>query len=256
MKVTVLIPSWNSATYIARALDSILATGYGELEILVMDNESADETHAIVSTYQGSHVRCVIQKDGGMYEALNRGIELAQGDVICWLGADDQMGENAIQKVVPIFDDAAVQWVAGEGTFLFEGAASSFTKPHHLGPTVTYRILARGNVLMSSSIFFRKSYFKEVGGFDERFKLASDYDLWLRFANRSDPVVIREPLCIFSYNGNNASSKSKVAMYRETLEILRGLRPKGIFFEKHFNILRMRAYIAYNKAKSFKKALS
>jgi glycosyltransferase involved in cell wall biosynthesis len=235
--ITVLIPSWNSAHYIARALKSVAETGYSDLEILVMDNESTDGTQQVIAEWNDSRVTCISQKDTGMYEALNRGIERARGEIICWLGADDQLQSTGIVKAVEIFKDNSVQWIVGNGTFLFEQSANTRTSEHHLPRDVTLQRIAYANPLISPSIFFRKVFFDQAGCFN---------DLWLRFAALSKPYVIHESLSLFSYNGDNVSSKSKIKMYKETITILQSSKVRSTFLARQLNILRMRLYILYN----------
>jgi glycosyltransferase len=245
-KFTILIPTWNSEAYILRAIQSITSNGWPDYEIRIMDNESADQTHALVRNLKNNRIIFTSKKDHSMYEALNRGINESKGEVIGWLGADDQLIQGSLEKVAQVFNDQNVHWLAGEGKFLFESKDNK-TTDHRLPNVITAKQIVNRNLLMSPSVYFRKSFFKTVSGFNESYKLAADYDLWIKFALQENPFVLHHALSLFSYNGMNASSRRKIEMYNETIHILQSLKQKNLYMPRMMNTLRMYGYITVNK---------
>jgi len=246
LKFTILIPTWNSEAYILRAIRSITSNGWPDYEIRIMDNESTDQTHALVRKLNDNRIIFTSKKDGGMYEALNRGISESKGEIIGWLGADDQLIQSSLAKIAQVFNDQNVHWLVGEGKFLFEDTDNKIID-HHLPNVITAKQLVNRNLLMSPSVYFQKSFFKTVNGFNETYKLAADYDLWIKFALREEPFVLHEYLSLFSYNGANASSRRKIEMYNETIHILQSVKQKNLYLSRMMNTLRMHGYITANK---------
>jgi len=244
--LTVLIPSWNSESFIARGVRSILKNSYRGIEVLIVDNNSTDATRDIVASLKDDRVIFSPKKDKGMYEALNRGIKEANGEIICWIGADDRYEKGALKIIAGSFMlNQNVNWIVGEGKFIFENE-NNRTVYHQLPQKVSADTIIKGNPLISPSVAFRKSFFEKAGCFNESYKYASDYDLWIKFSLMQDPLVIHTALSLFSFNGSNISSKNKIKIYRETIRILSNVKNKKYLKIRLLNQARMIVYICYN----------
>lgn len=256
MKISILIPSWNSEHFIARALKSIISNSHTDLEVRVMDNLSTDKTEQIIKDLKDNRIIFTSQKDSSMYEALNKGIHSAKGEIIGWLGCDDYYEKDTLETVAALFKkNPKVNWIAGNGRFVFEDQDGNVTKSyiHEITKNIDLKTILKMNPLISPSVFFRKSFFEEVGGFDQNYKLAADYGLWLKFALKEKPLQTTKTLSNFSFNGQNASSKKKIQMYQETISIIRSQKDSRTFPYKYANWGRMEAYILVNRLREIRK---
>lgn len=252
---TILIPTWNSEKYIERAISSIVNNGYSDFEIIVVDNLSNDNTKKIVDTIGDDRIIFDSLKDNSIYEALDRGIKRAKGEIVGWIGCDDQYEPTTLDIIAKAFSvNKEATWATGEGKFLYEDR-DGLIKHHYLPNSLTVNEILSANPLISPSTFFLKSFYRQIGGFEQSYKLASDYDLWIRFAVKESPIVIRKSLSIFSYNGNNISSKRKIDLYKETIKILKTITVPGLRHFASTNILRIQAFIIYNRLKQAIKPL-
>lgn len=216
-KITVIIPSWNTEKYIGRAIESVLKNSGEDFEIVVVDKNSTDQTQVIANSYP--KVRLLKGADNGLYDAVDRGIREGQGEIVGWLGSDDQYFPTTLQAVSKAFqNNPQAHWVVGDGDFLYPNGGE---RHHRLPGRVNLSKILGGNPLISPSVFFKKSFYTDLGGFQKEYQLAADYDLWVRMAQLEAPHIIREPLSIFAYTGHNLSTTRKVAMYRETQNIIR-----------------------------------
>jgi glycosyltransferase involved in cell wall biosynthesis len=115
LHVSVVMPSYNQARFIRAAIDSILSQDYQGIDLLVMDGGSTDGTVDILASY-GDRLQFVSQRDAGQSDAINRGLQRAAGDIICWLNSDDLFTPRAILDVVQAFDKHPhVDFVYGRG---------------------------------------------------------------------------------------------------------------------------------------------
>jgi len=205
VRVSVVTPSFNQAAYIERTVESVLSQqGDFELEYLVIDGGSTDETLAILKRYQG-RIRLVSELDRGQSDAINKGFRMATGEILAWLNSDDTYLPGALDAAVATLRRGA-RWCFGECRIIDEHdreirqpitryktwLARRFT----LG-----RLLAAGNFISQPATFFQREIFEQAGPLEEHFHLAMDYDLWLRFARLGDPHFIHRPLANFRWHG-------------------------------------------------------
>ena len=98
MKISIVTPSFNQGAFIAQAIDSVLAQGYPDVEHIIVDNCSTDETASVLQRY--THLKVICEKDRGQSDALNKGFEAATGDIVGWLNADDKYLPGCFDAVV------------------------------------------------------------------------------------------------------------------------------------------------------------
>lgn len=178
---SIITPCLNRAAFIVEAVESVLAQNEKNLEHIIIDGGSTDGTLAILKQYP--HLQIHSGQDRGMYDALNRGLVLAQGEIIGFLNSDDLYSENALLSVRDRFQDQKVQAIAG-GALIF---TSSQTGELEIVRTYSPQ---ENNVLESATLgdpyfnawFFRRSVFERVREFDTRYRIVADREFMLRFA--------------------------------------------------------------------------
>jgi len=217
--VSVIVPCYNGAAFLEEALRSALAQSYSEVEVLVVDDGSTDNSAEIARRFP---VRYIRQENRGLSEARNAGIRESKGSYLVFLDADDRLKPRAIETgldALALRPDCAL--TVGDHVFIAPDSSylADSTKERHLHSH--YEALLRSNFIeMISSVLFRRSIFDEVGGFDATLRVAEDYELYLRIARGwpicCHPVIVAE----YRMHGTNTSRDSEL-MLTTTLQVLK-----------------------------------
>jgi glycosyltransferase involved in cell wall biosynthesis len=218
-RVSVLIGCWNNAETLPRAIDSILTQSVEELELIVVDDGSTDETPDLVGAVRDSRIRYLPLEHMGISRSLNRGLEAAAAPVVAIQDADDWSLRERLERELAVLD----RWpdVAVVGARMREVDALG----RELRPRTAFaagevnRTLMRFNPIPNSCAAFRREAALAVGGYDPRYLYAMEYDLWLRIADRHLIFNLDELLAVRRMGGSNVAARNERAQIRETLEI-------------------------------------
>lgn len=212
--VSTIIPTYNRANLVSAAIDSVLAQTYKHVEVIVIDDGSADGTLEVLNRY-GNRIQVISQSNAGPAAARNRGVTAAHGEMIAFLDSDDLWLPEKLARQVDLLCrvgesvpcclcNIKLRWKEQESTS-FEVA---WLNPA-IGEGVWHnpdKVLATRFVLFNQGVLIRRRVLREIGGFDEKFRLLEDYDLALRLSVRGDWAFIREPLVIWQENSANSLS--------------------------------------------------
>lgn len=215
MKFTIVTPSYNQGRFIERTILSVLSqAGDFDLEYIVMDGGSTDETRAILQRY-ADRLTYTSAPDGGQADAINRGLAAAKGEVLGWLNSDDIYEPGALQEVARAMTESGRRWCFGQCTIINEDDLEihrpiSWYKNYLSRRYTSSRLIAK-EFIPQPATFFRRDIWTEVGELDRSLNFALDYDLWLRFARRSPPRFIPRNLARFRWH---PSSKSTTERWR------------------------------------------
>jgi glycosyltransferase involved in cell wall biosynthesis len=177
--VSVITPSLNQGRYLREAIESVREQDYEPIEHIVVDGSSTDGTLELLREYR--HLRWISEPDRGQSHALNKGFAMARGQVFGWLNADDAYEPHAVTEGVAALVDVGV--VYGDVTRVNDDGVN----PRRIRSRPTWGLwteLNEGNGIFSPSVFFTRAAYEAVGGLDETFDLAMDYDLWLKIGKR------------------------------------------------------------------------
>lgn len=180
--LSIITPSFNRAGLIPQAIDSVLQQDYSNFEHIIIDGASTDGTLERLHRYE--HLRVISEPDRGVYDALNKGITAAKGDVIGFLNSDDYYEPNVFGAVIKAFEsDAAIVGVCGAArVFRIDAEGHERTvRVHRDRRTKALHLdtITRGVPIINAR-FFDRAVFDRVGGFDLHFQVASDRDFLLR----------------------------------------------------------------------------
>lgn len=181
LKISVITPSLNRVDLIKIAIQSVLDQSYPEVEHIIVDAGSTDGTLELLKNYP--NIRVVTGPDRGMYDALNKGVTLATGEIISFLNTDDLYGEKVFRPVAPLFDDHSVYAVAGRAIVFAEAPNGERKIVNQYSPLDTD--LMECSTIGSNYFnawFFRKSVFEKIGGFKPDYQIAGDREFMFRFA--------------------------------------------------------------------------
>lgn len=206
MKISIIIPSLNSGKFIETAIVSVIGQGYKDVECLVMDGQSTDNTLEVLQKYNG-RIRWVSEKDKGSCPAFNKGMELATGEVVSSLCADDILRPNSLQNLAECFSNPQVMWaygkcdvIDGKGRQMHGYVTRYRTFWQKRYSYITLMIL---DYLAAPAVFWRKSAFVELGGW--RNEVGADYEYWLRLGEKYRPAFIDEWLASFRWHDGGHS---------------------------------------------------
>ncbi len=224
--VSVVIPAYNSASYIAEAIDSALQQDYPEQEIIVIDDGSTDETVEIVARY-GDKVRLLTQKNQGSAVARNLGIRQARGKYVAFLDADDVWGPHKIRCQVEAMAAAGYKmaysrfiWWRPDAPGQYTQAQVEFEKRDNpnlsTAAIVTgcpYAELLLDCIVWTSTVIVEKSELEKAGLFDPSLRKGQDYDLWLRLSRQTEMVGLEIPTALYRIHPNSITFNVKDINY-------------------------------------------
>ena len=240
--ISIVTPSLNQGEFIERTLRSVNEQHpAGTIEHVVVDGGSADRTPEILRKYKDK-INLISGPDRGMSDALNKGFALCRGEIIGWLNSDDIYLPGSLQKVTDYFaSHPDCQWLYGQCRMIDENdneVRRWITKyKNRKAARLSYRRLLVENYISQPAVFFRKSFLESCGALDIGLKTAMDYDLWLRFALRTEPGVIHEELAAFRVHGKSLSARNTRSQFEEQYQIhARYDRRRLLLFRHRFMI--------------------
>jgi glycosyltransferase involved in cell wall biosynthesis/GT2 family glycosyltransferase len=181
-RISLVIPSYNYGQYLEACLDSILSQGYRNLELIVMDGGSTDNSPAIIQSYQKHLSYSQSRPDAGQYSAIEEGLKRSSGEIMGWLNADDMFHPGAFAVASEIFSASPeVEWLTGRPNSFDERGGQKVVLSF-LPMTSRAKYLADQELIQQEGIFWRRALWERSGGYLERnLQLAADLELWARF---------------------------------------------------------------------------
>jgi glycosyltransferase involved in cell wall biosynthesis len=195
-KFTVVTPTYNQGEYIEKTIDSVLSQGYPNLEFIIIDGGSKDNTVEIIKKYERHLAYWVSEPDRGQSHAINKGMAKATGDYLTWLNSDDWYLPGALDQMKGLFQanpDAGMVVGAGRIVDLMGKEVYYISPKSDITLESLYSWMRGGDFLQPASAF-TKSAWGSVGQIDEQVHIALDVDLWLRMAKAGTKFVTTDVL--------------------------------------------------------------
>lgn len=239
-KVSVVIPTYNRAHLLSGAINSVLNQTFNDLEIIVIDDGSTDNTRGVLEQY-GSGINYIYQQRGGRGQVRNTGIKAAKGDYIAFLDDDDIWLPEKLEKQVKFLDanpdiglaHTFVELIDAQGYPLKEATKKQLQGYKKAAKTgYTYETMSRSCLMFTSTVIVRKECFDKVGFFDPGLEAFEDWDFYLRFALEYRIGTILEPLVRFRIHEAHSTMD----------EFTRGRIKVSI---KHLNMLKAGSNFSY-----------
>lgn len=213
-RISIVMPSFQQATFLEEAVRSVLELQPANLELLVMDPGSTDGSRELLLTLHqefGEQLNLHFAADQGQSDAVNRGFGLARGQILGWLNSDDRLRPGALQKICDWLDSEEPRWVYGRA-----GMIDAEGRPHanlivHYKNWRSRRFsrlkLLTENFIPQMAVFWNRAMWEQAGSLDNDRHLDMDYDMWLRFAQVSEPLVLKDALADFRVHGQAKGSR-------------------------------------------------
>jgi len=222
-KVSVIIPTYNRAYLIGRALKSVLNQSYRDFEVIVVDDGSTDNTNEVIKSFIDERIRYYYhKKNKGYPEALNTGLNLARGSFIAFQDDDDEWFPEKLNKQMMIFKKVNQNvGVVYSGFWKIRNDKKIYIPSSHVVQKEgnIHTELLKGNFVGMPSSIVRRECFDKVGMFDTTISYLQDWELWIRISKYYEFKYIPEPLMISYYTPNSVSVKSSI-IQAETMKLI------------------------------------
>ena len=229
MRISIITVSFNSEQTIERTIKSVVNQNYDDIEYILIDGGSSDRTVDIIKKYEKYISYWISEKDEGIYDAMNKGLRHSTGEIVAFLNSDDWYEENIFTDVASIFGDERIQLLCGDMYIHREGTVTR----HHINEDVAQKVVRYSMGYTHPTMFARKKLFDKYGEFDIQYKIAADYDWFLKVFDHNEKIkVIDKVLTNFSYGGVSTKEEKMPCLLVEQRQIaLRALERNAILTE-------------------------
>ncbi len=209
MKVSIITATFNSISSIQDTFNSIDSQDYSDIEWIVIDGASVDGTVGYLKSIEYKISKWVSEKDNGIYDALNKGLSLATGDVIGFLHSDDVFAnETVISSIVKLFQEQQIGGVYGDLEYISQNENKNVIRKWKSNKYDANKI-RKGWMPPHPTLFLKRNIYEKFGNFDEKMKISADYDFILRIMKSPEIYYHYFPTVITKMKMGGASSSLK-----------------------------------------------
>jgi glycosyltransferase involved in cell wall biosynthesis len=218
-KVSIITPSFNQGQFLEASIRSVLEQNYPNIEYIIVDGGSKDESVKIIKRYEDRLAFWVSEKDKGHADALNKGFSHATGEILAWLNSDDTYFPNAVSEAVTILEShPEVGMVYGDADLIDDSGA---TVGQFGSKQTNYQRMLRGSVhIPQATTFFRANLWHQVGPLDLSLFFSFDYDLWVRLAKVSQLLYVPKRWAKFRIHNEGKTIVNDDRCYPDMLRVL------------------------------------
>ena len=220
-RISVITPSLNQGRYLRQCIESVVSQGYGNLELLIIDGGSTDETLSIIREYRSAIGYWVSEPDGGQSDAINKGFAKATGELVAWLNADDFYLPGVFDRVAEAYAaDPEAPFYFGDGLRVDEAGTplSNFFPPESL--RFDREALVMGlNYILQPSTFINRHHLEQVGYLDASLHYGMDSDIWMRLSSLGTPRAIPVALSATREYGSTKTASGSFVRVEELRQI-------------------------------------
>ncbi len=240
MKVSIITVCYNSSQYIRSAIDSVLSQSYGDIEYIIIDGNSSDGTQGIVDEYGGRIARILSEPDNGIYDAMNKGVALATGDIIGVLNSDDfYPNVDVISDVVDVFKkNTDIDLLLGNVDFV---SAENLAKPVRTYSSFKFTPwkMRFGFMPAHPAAFIKRSAYQEVGLYKLGYKIAADFDMFIRMLLRLEFKYAKLDQTLVRMRMGGVSTSGFNSYWTSSKEMVRSLGENGVYSNFLFVFMRL-----------------
>tara|TARA_B100002019_G_scaffold137251_1_gene118263 strand:+ start:30808 stop:31572 length:765 start_codon:yes stop_codon:yes gene_type:complete len=238
VKVSIITVSLNSEHTIRQCIDSVLNQTYKNIEYIIIDGMSSDKTIKIIDSYRSKLYKFVSEKDEGLYDAMNKGIKLATGDIVGILNSDDEyFNENVIENIVEAFSNKEADSLYGDLCFVDPNNTRN-VKRFWKSSEFKHGSFKKGWHPPHPTFFVKKDIYNKYGLFDTNLRISADFDLMLRFLEKHKISTTYFPSTLVRMKIGGESTKSLKNIWISNKSILQSFDKNGIQINKFFYVFK------------------
>ena len=230
MKVSIITVCYNSSQYIRSAIDSVLSQSYVDIEYIIIDGDSDDGTQGIVDEYREKIAYIISEPDDGIYDAMNKGIALATGDIVGILNSDDfYLNLNVISDVVDVFKkNQNIDLLLGNVDFV---SADNLLKPVRTYSSFRFSSwkMRFGFMPAHPATFIKRSAYQEVGSYKLGYKIAADFDMFIRMLTSHKFRYVKLDRVLVRMRVGGVSTSGFKSYWTTSKEMLCALGENGVY---------------------------
>jgi glycosyltransferase involved in cell wall biosynthesis len=222
-KISIVTPTYNQGAYIEECIQSIVGQGYPNLDYIIIDGGSTDNTIDVIKKYQDQLSYWVSEKDNGLYDALNKGFKRATGKIFGWLNSDDILHRKSLFTIAEIFNTLPdVEWVQGYPTLIDQKGRIVF----HQNPRFSkYDFFLKeyhdGSFIQQESTYWSRALWEKAGShMSTKYKYAADFELWIRFFTLGKLYTTPAMIGAFRYRGEEQLSNRYFSEYMKECDLI------------------------------------
>lgn len=242
-KISLITTTFNSAATIASTLDSALAQSYTDFEHIIIDNQSSDSTLSIIESYRpqyrakGVSLQVFSQRDLGIYDGMNKGLEKARGEIVGFLNADDFFASNLVLEFIAWGFDKPDSIDIVYANIVYISHTLQPLRPLN-GKALKSHDFTLGFHPPHPSFYARKALYTRYGGFNLSYTIAADYEIMLRFLQKYQAKSLYIDECFVKMRVGGTSNASLSNIMRANLECARAWRDNGLSTFPIFVVLK------------------
>ena len=222
VKISIITPSYNQGSFIEQTIQSVLNQTYKNIEYIIVDGGSTDNTLDIIKKYQDKIDYVISEKDNGQSDAINKGFRHATGELVGWINSDDLLYPDCVEKIVQLYHqhpDGSIYYPAildnidPEGKLLYKSIRKIPNRNHLLNKN--YSVIQQGS-------FYSRNLVKQIGYLDESIYYCMDLDLWLRLLKENGKIYYYQPhaLAAFRIWEDTKTTQAGMRFLKNTKQVL------------------------------------
>lgn len=246
MRVTIITVCYNRKATIEQSINSVLNQDYADIEYIIVDGNSSDGTQDIIKSYSDKITKYVSEPDKGMYDAINKGLAMATGDIVGLMHSDDVFfDETVVTKIVEAFNkNPNADAIYGDGIYVTNDAEQKIVR-NRIGGEYDVKKIKSGWLPLHPTVYIRNSVIKKHGHYNLDFKIASDTEFLLRYLYKHNINVsyLNSYIVKMRMGGLSTNYKRAIEVLREDYKIYKFHKLSGakVVFQK--KILALMQYI-------------
>jgi glycosyltransferase involved in cell wall biosynthesis len=223
LKISIVIPNFNSGDTLERAIHSLIDQDYPHKQLILVDGGSVDGSIPIIDKHRGHFDTVISERDRGQADALNKGFSQADGDIFGWLCADDELLPGAMRHVAALFEnDPEAEVLTGRCERIYPDG-STYISPAR---SDAWEVINVQDVIEQPSTFWRSSFHRRLGELDVSYRMAFDWDLWVRMRNMNARLITTDRiLSRYFFTKSNKSGNAGNEFAEEAFRIIRKYGP-------------------------------
>lgn len=231
--LSLITASYNSAATIRDTVDSIEKQTFKNIEYILVDGASKDNTVDIVKQNSTCLKKWVSEPDKGIYDAMNKGIAMTTGDVVGIINSDDfYCSDDVLEEVMKCFEDPSVDAVHGDLVYVDGEDTNKILRDWKSKEEYVEGDFARGVICAHPTLFVRKSVYERAGNFNLNYALAADFEFILRILYKYKFKAVYLPKILVKMRAGGATGESMSAIKKQNIEILDALKTHKVPFSK------------------------